>query len=328
MKIIILLIELISLGWIIGSFAQVPGIEVQPYKRLVLRWKSDSHSRRQDNIICEANAACPVGILRPTGGCVIYKTSLCYRGHCNLPILDCPTDLSVEVQTNVSLCIGNYTTRKCDGQNITGSQSVVTNNPRPLTLLNSTKIHNRSTYGTVIPWVSKPQHLDRHVVPIPHTCTPVANAVKHTTVFWTILFPPIPKCRNKPAWYDTYKCDKQVTANKLSNVGRYSHDALQKLGRWMPSRIYSQKYQAYWDVVSARILKHSINDFRWNNVSEWLNWIEFNLNMLSAKMQLRNVQQTIMSSNYNAWKELWKINKGYWLKGESHFSVFPLPPSP
>ncbi len=78
MKIIILLIELISLGWIIGSFAQVPGIEVQPYKRLVLRWKSDSHSRRQDNIICEANAACPVGILRPTGGCVIYKTSLCY----------------------------------------------------------------------------------------------------------------------------------------------------------------------------------------------------------------------------------------------------------
>ncbi len=32
---------------------------------------------------------------------------------------------------------------------------------------------------------------------------PVAHAVKHTTVFWTILFPPIPKCRNKQAWYDT-----------------------------------------------------------------------------------------------------------------------------
>ncbi len=231
------------------------------------------------------------------------------------------------------MCIGNYTTRKCDGQNITGSQSVVTNNPRPLTLFNSTEIHNRSTYGTVIPWVSKPQHLDRHVVPIPHTCTPVAHDVKHTTVFWTILFPPIPKCRNKRAWYDTLlggtgtglgvlnTIDKQVIANKLSNVGRYSHDALQKLGRWMPSGIYSQQYQAYWDVVSARILKHSINDFRWNNVSEWLNWTECNLNMLSAKMQLRNVQQTVMSSNYNAWKELWKIDKGYWLKLDAHSTI-------
>ncbi len=121
---------------------------------------------------------------------------------------------------------------------------------------------------------------------------PVAHAVKHTTVFWTILFPPIPKCRNKQAWYDTLlgetgtglgvlnTIDKQVTANKLSKVGRYSHNALQKLGRWMPSGIYSQKHQAYWDVVSACILKHSINDFHWNNVSEWLNWTECNLNML------------------------------------------------
>ncbi len=67
---------------------------------------------------------------------MIYKTNLCFQGHCNLPILECPTNLSVEIQTNVSLCIGNYTTRLCDGQNITGIQSVVTNNPRPLTLLN------------------------------------------------------------------------------------------------------------------------------------------------------------------------------------------------
>ncbi len=70
--------------------------------------------------------------------------------------------------------------------------------------------------------------------------------------------------------------------------------------RWMPSGVYSQKYQAYWNVVSARILKHSINDFRWNNVSELLNWTKCFLNMLSAKMQLQNVQQTVMSSNYNA----------------------------
>ncbi len=178
-----MLFELISLGWIIGYFAQVPGVEVQPYTRLVLRWKNDSHLRRQDNIICEANAACSVGRVKPTGGCMIYKTNLCFRGHCNFPILDCPTNLSVEIQTNVSLCIGNYTTRMCDGQNITGIQSVVTNNPRLLTLFNSTKIHNRSTYGTVIPWVSKPQHLYRHVVPIPHTCTPVANTAKHINVF-------------------------------------------------------------------------------------------------------------------------------------------------
>ncbi len=75
MKIIMLLMELISLGWIIGYFAQVPGVEIKSYKRLVLRWKSDSHTRRQDNIICEAKASCPVGILRPTGGCMIYKTN-------------------------------------------------------------------------------------------------------------------------------------------------------------------------------------------------------------------------------------------------------------
>ncbi len=214
----------------------------------------------------------------------------------------------------------NELTDQEKGQNITGLQGVVTDNPRPLTLLNSTEIHNRSTYGTIIPWVRKPQHLDRHVIPIPHTCTPVANTVTHTTVFWTILFPPISKCRNKRAWYDTLlrgtgtglgvlnTIDKQITANKLSKVGRYSHDALQKIGRWIPSGIYSQKYQAYWDVVSARILKHSINDFRWNNVKEWLNWTECNLNMLSAKMQLHNVQQTVMSSNYHAWRELWKID--------------------
>ncbi len=41
MKIIILLIELISLGWIIGSFAQVPGIEVQPYFRSTKDWCCD-----------------------------------------------------------------------------------------------------------------------------------------------------------------------------------------------------------------------------------------------------------------------------------------------
>ncbi len=197
---------------------------------------------------------------------MIYKTNLCFQGHCNLPILECPTNLSVEIQTNVSLFIYTtlyYTTRLCDGQNITGIQSVVTNNPRPLTLLISTEIHNRSTYGTVIPWVRKPQHLDRHVVPIPHTCTPVANAAKHITVFWTILFPLVPKCRNKLAWYDTLlgetgigsgvlnTIDRQMIANKLSN----SHDALQKIRRWMPSGVYSQKYQAYWDVVSAHILE-------------------------------------------------------------------------
>ncbi len=178
----------------------MPGVEVQPYTRLVLRWKNASHPRRQDNIICEANAACPVGRIKPTGDCMIYKTNLCFQGHCNLPILECPTNLSVEIQTNVSLCIYTtlyYTTCLCDGQNITGIQSVVTKSPRPLTLLISTEIHNRSTYGTVIPWVRKPQHLDRPVVLIPHTCTPVANAAKHITVFWTILFPLVPKCRNK-----------------------------------------------------------------------------------------------------------------------------------
>ncbi len=150
----------------------MPGVEVQPYTRLVLRWKNASHPRRQDNIICEANAACPMGRIKTTGDCMIYKTNLCFQGHCNLPILECPTNLSVEIQTNVSLCIGNYTTRLCDGQNITGIQSVVTNNPRPLTLLNSTEIHNRSTYGTVIPWVRKPQHLDRKVLYRYHTLAP------------------------------------------------------------------------------------------------------------------------------------------------------------
>ncbi len=85
----------------------------------------------------------------------------------------------------------------------------------------------------------------------------------NTTLFWTILFPLVPKCRNKRALYDTLlgetgiglgvlnTIDRQMIANKLSN----SHDALQKIRRWMPSGVYSQKYQAYWDVVSAHILE-------------------------------------------------------------------------
>lgn len=78
----------------------------------------------------------------------------------------------------------------------TGQYNHSTSDPRPVLVFNATAITNRRTYGEKIPWVKAPTVLKAHVVPIPHTCEHVGRAVQHTLVCWSVLFPPLPKCRH------------------------------------------------------------------------------------------------------------------------------------
>ncbi|XP_057711231.1 uncharacterized protein LOC130928552 [Corythoichthys intestinalis] len=174
------------------------------------------------------------------------------------------------------------------------------------------------------------------LTPIIDTCTPLTQSVITTKMHWKVVFPVFPSCaRRKREWYDTLlggtgtllgvsnTIDNEVTRYKLAGTGQGTHDALLKVGMWLPNSIVGQKENAklWQDVFKWELNIWNATSSVLTNVTKQLNWTTCSIQYLHAQAQKERFIRTMTTGNYQEWRTSWNISSELWLQLHSEYTV-------